>query len=297
VALPVQFEPVEKALHDCISLKFEAASRLMAVQGGRLDNSNVEHVDINGVLVPYWYVPEKVSIVTRTEAEKTLGQRLAEDAKNCTLETSVPGFTITPAARAQSDVRIADAKIIATVAMPVTVKQGDTSATIESFEIDSDASLGNALTGAQQIADQLAKDKNGLDLTLQLDMPTTNTIYNYSKLDKIVLLRSPAPNMVPDFYDFAFAVRMADVTENRPPIIEPIPRLAVTSGQPTTYQVVARDPEGSKIKYDVLSAVMTIDDNGLLTINEPYPGNDTAIVRVTDRQGLTDTAAVGVDVA
>jgi hypothetical protein len=293
LSLPEQFRPAQQALEDCIHQRLEAATRLIGIQGGYI-NIDVQSINVNNISVPYWYTPENGKIITRQEAEKRLGERIAADAKTCT-RLDVPGFSFAEPKTARADVRIADEHILTTVIMPVTVTYGDTKATIDEFQIDLDADLGTSLTDAQRITDQLAEDKTGIDLSLQLSMPSTNTIYNVSRLEKIVLMRSEAQKMTPPVYDFAFAVRMAEPQVNLPPVIEPVAPVKLGLGQSTTIQVNAYDPEGGRIQYSIISSIMTIDQNGLITTQGLRPGKNTAMVKVTDQQGLKEYTTIEVD--
>ena len=295
--VPEQFRPAQQAVQGCLDNTVEAGIMLAGLQGGYTQvPAGIKHLDLSNLSIPFWFDQTTAQPLTQSAAEQQLADFLNKYGPHCANQT-VPGFTFTLAAPARSQVAIANDRVIATVNMPVLVTLGPATQRIDAFQTEREVPLGNAISEATAITNELERDKDSIDMTLQATMPTTNTIYNFSRLEKIILIQDNTTALPTGAFSFAFVVGLQDRKENQPPVIEQIPLIRLSQGEVMRVPVVAHDPQGAPLTYDVISNHFTIDQNGVLTVASDEPGYYVGTVRVENANGDVSFADARVIVA
>ncbi|MFC1508912.1 putative Ig domain-containing protein [Candidatus Omnitrophota bacterium] len=150
----------------------------------------------------------------------------------------------------------------------------------------------------KEILDELGIEPEGLGMFF---VDSSDNLVSEGMTDiEVDLAQNVVRGKVAHFSDIAVALKPADVTFNRSPVIIPIDNTSIYEGERFAQQIDADDENGDELIYSFIEnpTDMSLSDNGEITWTPDYSmsGEHSVIIEVSDGKGGNDTESFMVSV-
>lgn len=196
VAVPSRLQPVESYFAECVDLNVKEAVKIAALQGGYIELPEFEpgssympfsnQLNFLGTSVPYWFYISGNNIAREQKPslstiETQFESYLKEAVKECDFSLlEAEGYGVDFLGEPQVDVVVKASAIETTVAWPLTISYGETSARVDERKISTKSNFGSLYNDA--IAIYEAEQKN-----LFLENYSVDVLRLYAPVDGIEL--------------------------------------------------------------------------------------------------------------
>lgn len=286
-AIPQKAAPIKQFMEGCIAQSGNPAVRLLALQGGRLDFSNVEYFTSEIGNQSYALDGERVMLPSRAAMEQDLAAEMVTRLRNCVgdfgeLRKQWESIYAEPLAVNAS---IAEDTVVFRVRYPLTLVDKDGTTRISDFSARIPLRLGHTHDLLQNITSAFSRNPEWIDATLLSELSTQEIRIAVMPQDAAHYLLTVTDNASAEPFVFIAAVRIPE--NDVPKITLTQTAFAIPEEQPFTLHVTARDDGGVVFSDD--TTLFDIDpSSGSISFTPQVPGTEQVRITATDAQGKFD---------